>query len=142
MTQRLKAHLNGENENPPVKTITTAEFKAVATKTALKYKLTINEVDGLTQAHIHLGESDERGAPVAFLYGPSAPTGNLYKVVLKGVLTADDLIGPLKGKPFSKLLEEIDQGNTYVDVHTRKHPFSAVRGQIETECEKKKDVSV
>jgi hypothetical protein len=40
------------------------------------------------------------------------------------------LIGPLAGQPFSALLNQMQAGNTYVNVHTVQNPAGEIRGQI------------
>jgi hypothetical protein len=71
---------------------------------------------------------------VAFLY-PDAPPAQLIPgrsngVLAEGVITADDLIGPLAGQSLDDLLDQIRAGNVYVNVHTTQFPGGEVRGQI------------
>ncbi|MGH2765044.1 MAG: CHRD domain-containing protein, partial [Actinomycetota bacterium] len=39
-------------------------------------------------------------------------------VLATGTITDEDLVGPLAGQPLSALVEEIEAGNAYVNVHT------------------------
>ncbi|MBS4032130.1 MAG: CHRD domain-containing protein [Clostridiales bacterium] len=36
----------------------------------------------------------------------------------------------MEGQPFSELLNQMQAGNTYVNVHTKRHPAGEIRGQI------------
>ena len=49
-----------------------------------------------------------------------------------GVITADDLVGPLDGADLSDLIEEMRSGNTYVNVHTEAFGGGEIRGQIDS----------
>lgn len=133
------AHLSGENEVPPVRSRTTGKFEA---KTCycheLKYRLTLKKINGLTQAHIHLGREDENGPVVAFLYTSSGipgsleqnPSGKITYFVRDGCITEDDLVGPLMGRSLLDLIREMEDGNTYINVHTIQNIPGEVRGQI------------
>ena len=56
---------------------------------------------------------------MVFLYGNAAPGGGRHDGVLStGTLTAANLVGPLAGRPFSDLIDLIQSGNAYANVHT------------------------
>lgn len=125
------AILSGENEVPPVETdaIGLASFVTIQGNRAALYSLLTHGLTDVTAAHIHLGAPGENGPPVAFLFMTDEPVTQ-DGLLAAGVLTADDLIGPLEGAPLSDLLEEIAAGNTYVNVHTLAHPGGEIRGQV------------
>lgn len=128
---RFKTHLSGRNEVPPVISLATGNFKARITPEGLRYKLFTCDIKQVTQAHIHLGRPGENGPIVAFLAGPfDPPTGLVDGLLARGVITAEDLVGPLEGKPISRLYFEMLRGNTYVNVHTVRNPGGEIRGQI------------
>ena len=85
-------------------------------------------------AHIHLAAAGKSGPPVVWLYPSKAhpvKTGKVSGLLSRGAITAAQLVGPLKGKTLADLLEQIRDGNTYVNVHTRAHPGGEIRGQIQ-----------
>lgn len=51
-------------------------------------------------------------------------------ILVEGTATADDLVGPLAGSTLDDLIEEINNGNTYVNVHTVQNRPGEIRGQI------------
>ncbi|MEK4510753.1 CHRD domain-containing protein [Paenibacillus sp. FSL K6-2524] len=128
----FRAFLNGRNEVPPVKTIATgnAVFKLSANGTQLRFQFVVNNINQITQTHIHLGRRGKNGPVVAFLFGPSKFGISVKRGVVRGVLNKSDLVGPLQGKTILDLVREIERGNTYVNVHTVQHPDGEIRGQI------------
>jgi hypothetical protein len=128
------AHLSGANEVPPVDTHGQgqATFKLSEDGTQLEYELNAANLSSpILQAHIHLGPAGENGPVVAFLFGPVPAPGVVNNGRLSsGTIEANDLIGPLAGQPLSELVEAIEAGNTYVNVHTDQNGGGEVRGQI------------
>ncbi len=115
------AHLKGRNEVPARDTTAAgnAVFHLSDDGTALSYRLIVANIDNVVQSHIHVGPPGENGPVVAFLYGLVAAGGGTENGVLAtGTITAANLIGPLAGMPLSALVDEINAGNAYVNVHT------------------------
>ena len=115
------AHLKGRNEVPArdTKAAGNAVFHLSEDGTALSYRLIVANIDNVVQSHIHVGPPGENGPVVAFLYGLVAAGGGTENGVLAtGTITAANLIGPLAGEPLSALVDEINAGNAYVNVHT------------------------
>lgn len=87
--------------------------------TELRYRLIVANIDNVVAAHIHVGPEGVNGPVVALLAGPAAPGGGASNGVLAtGTITADDLVGPLAGASLSELVDLIEAGNAYVNVHT------------------------
>jgi hypothetical protein len=49
-----------------------------------------------------------------------------------GIITSDDLSGPLAGKNVSDLANIMKQGNTLVEIRTQQHENGEIRGQIQS----------
>lgn len=126
------AILSGDKEVPAVDTRATGHTKLSLTSDSAGLKYTIKEsgIDTPTAAHIHSGAPGTNGPVVAVLYpttGMEAPKDN---TLAKGMITSADLVGPLKGKTVTDLVDAIKSGNTYVNVHSKAHPDGEIRGWI------------
>lgn len=131
-----RTHLSGAEEVIPVDTRARGQaiFKLSDDGLALHYKLNVANIEDVTMAHIHLGPAGENGPAVAWLY-PAVPPpvpipGRSSGVLAAGVITAANLVGPLAGQTMADLMEAMDAGVTYVNVHTAAHPPGEIRGQI------------
>lgn len=130
--QLFFARLRGSEEVPPVRTNATgfAQFKISSDEKSIKYRLTVNDLLNFTQAHIHIGRRGENGPVVVFLFGPVDPAISVTQGVVEGIITAKDLVGPLRRKPLSILIKLMSDGRTYVNAHTTQNPEGEIRGQI------------
>lgn len=127
------AHLSGSEEVPPVQTTGTGQafFKLSMDGTSLDYKLIVANIENVTQSHIHLAPAGTNGAVVAFLFG-NVPGGvTVNGVLAEGTITASNLVGPLAGQPLSALVDYLNNGGAYVNVHTTSYPGGEIRGQIQ-----------
>ena len=96
-----------------------ATFDLSADGTQLAYKLIVANIDNVVAAHIHIAPPGVNGSVVAFLFGNAPPGGGPSNGVLaEGTITEANLVGPLAGHPFSDLIDAIQAGNAYVNVHT------------------------
>jgi hypothetical protein len=138
------AVLSGGNEIPANGSLArgVATFHLSSDGTSIDYRLIAANIENVVAAHIHLGGADVNGPVVAFLYGPAAPGGGRTDGVLaEGTITAANLVGPLAGLPLSALVDAMDAGDTYTNVHTNDGvaptntgpgdiPGGEIRGQI------------
>jgi hypothetical protein len=127
------AILEGDEEVPPVDSDAkgAAIFRTSNDGTELNYKLVVANIEDVTAAHIHLAPRGENGDIVAFLFNPETPTdGREFGILDEGTITSADLVGPLEGSTLSELIDEMEAGNTYVNVHTVEHLSGEIRGQI------------
>lgn len=111
-----------------------AEMQLSEDGSALLYTLEVYRIRDITMAHLHLGKPGTLGTPVVWLYPSSPPPelipGPFEGVLARGKITENELIGPLRGKPLSSLIEEIQAGNVYVNVHTRDHATGDICGPV------------
>jgi len=139
------AVLSGAQEVPAAETLAWGEatFTLLPDRETIQYRLVVANIWNVVASHIHLGPAGVNGPVVAFLYGPADPAGGRMDGVLAtGVITAAKLVGPLAGQPLSALVEAMQTGNAYVNVHTSDgvadeagpagdYPGGEIRGQIQ-----------
>jgi len=118
----FKATLSGNDYVPAVTTSAKGEaiFELSEDGKELSYNIIVTDIKNVTAAHIHQGKKGENGPPVALIDIKGE----------KGKITVNELMGSLKGKTVNDLIEQIEAGNAYVNIHTGKHPDGEIRGQI------------
>lgn len=125
-----------------------ARFRLNAAGDTLAYRLIVANIENVFQAHIHRAAAGVNGPIVVWLYPSTAPVpgalgqGRIDGVIARGTITAANLVGPLAGSSLAALLDEIKNGNAYVNVHTNDgvaptntgpgdFPGGEMRGQLE-----------
>jgi CHRD domain len=115
-TKTLKTKMTGKAETPtgdPNGT-GTAVVKLNPSKGKVCFTLTWHKIDTVTASHIHKGAKGTAGnVVVAFFGNPPAKHSGCVKA-------AKSLIQAIEKKP----------GDYYVNVHTKKFPAGAIRGQL------------
>lgn len=129
------AKMTGMAEVPdPVNTAATG-FTVFATgeyEQAIVFRMRIDNASGILSdvgAHIHCGAAGQNGPVVAFLAQP-VPGGYNGTVVLNGAIFSTDIIDASCGATLPELLDSMQAGNTYVNVHSEAYPGGEIRGQI------------
>lgn len=138
------AHLSAAEEVPTNESLAQGQtiLRLSSDGTELEYRLIVANLENPVAAHIHLAPEGVNGPVVAFLFGPAAPGGGRTSgVIATGTITDADLVGPLAGQSLSDLVEAIEEGNAYVNVHTNDGgpvtnepgdiPAGEIRGQID-----------
>ena len=108
-----------------------AKFQLSEDGLSLHYSLAVANIENVTASHIHLAPAGTNGGVVVFLFGPAAPAGPLAGKIAVGTITGANLINALAGQPLSALLDHMNAGNAYVNVHTSQIPGGEIRGQIQ-----------
>ncbi len=132
--RNFTATLSGDQEVPPVLTDTSgkANFHANKAETEIRFRLSLKRADGVlgaAGAHIHCAPAGVNGPVVAFLAGV-VPGGLDGKVDIRATLTVDNIVNPACGATVSDLLDAMQAGDTYVNVHSGPISSGVVRGQI------------
>ncbi len=129
------AHLSAEA--PGVESSATGEaiFKVSKDRKSIHYKLIVANINDVLMAHIHLRPEDSQNGPIVVWLYPAAPPallipGKTNGILAEGDFTADNFMGPLDGMSFSDLLNDIQAGLTYVNVHTTAYPGGEIRGTL------------
>jgi hypothetical protein len=138
------AKLSGDNELPARATPAhgVAIFHLSPDGTELRYRLNVDDISNVVASHIHLGTAEQNGPVVLFLFsGPAPGAGAFEGTISSGTATAADLTGPLAGMSLSALVEALNSGGAYVNVHTNDgvaptntgpgdFPGGEIRGQV------------
>src|ERR671930_930964 len=129
--QFFDAKLTGKDEVPAKDTKATgvAEF-TVTGANSMSYKVTVNNMEKVTAAHIHQGKVGENGPIVVTLFKTNSPSATTNGILSQGTITSAKFEGPLAGKQLSDLINMINNGEAYVNVHTQANPKGEIRGQL------------
>lgn len=142
--QRFSAKLSGSSEVPPItsKSSGIATFDLNSAGDQMKYVLNVTNINHVIAAHIHKGKITENGDIVVNLFIPAKATGEVNGTLAHSGINSTSLIGPLKGKQMSDLINLIKTGQAYVNVHTTQNPPGEVRGQISASTNTTSDTPV
>ena len=147
---RIRVKLNGLNENlVALSTPATGRFTAKINRRgvpSINYELSYEGfADGNqpTQAHIHFGQRWQNGGISVWLCAnnppiTTAPAGTQpcppAPATITGTIVAADVVGPagqgIAAGEFAELLDAIDKGVTYANVHTPSFPGGEIRAQL------------
>jgi hypothetical protein len=133
-----RTHLTGDAERPAPNDSQgqgQAIFQVSDDGSEIRFKLMVANIENVTQAHIHCCANTEGTAGVVVWLYPSGPPpqlipGRFQGVLGEGVITQSSLMGGLAGQSLSVLLDRINSGLAYVNVHTSQFPPGEIRGQI------------
>lgn len=109
----------------------TATFTLSSDGNTLHYVLTVNSLNNIIAAHIHLATASQNGSVIVPLFTGPAKTGSFSGTLVEGDITAANLAGSLAGHPLSDLIDDIKNSMCYVNVHTTAFPAGEIRGQIQ-----------
>jgi len=130
------ARLTGASEVPPVQTNASgfADLDVEmedGQQRVVDYHIYVNDIERITQAHIHQGNSSENGPIIVPLFNASAtPTGPVTGQLAEGHITAANFEGPLQGKQLDDLIALMQNETAYVNVHTGQNPQGEIRGTV------------
>jgi hypothetical protein len=129
------ARLTGASEVPPVQTIASGladlDVEIEDGQRVVDYQLSVSNISGVTQAHIHQGNSSENGPIIVPLFNASNPTGPVTGQIAEGQITAANFVGPLQGRQLDDLIALMQNGTAYVNVHTEQNPQGEIRGTVQ-----------
>lgn len=124
----FSARLSGQGEVPPVQTIANGTADLVPTNGSINYFVNTTNLEGIAAAgHIHLAPPGQNGPIAVTLFNITSPQDQSY---FNGNFTGKRLEGPMQGNPLSELIGAMNNGTSYVNVHTKQNPNGEIRGQI------------
>ena len=132
--QTFSATLSGENEVPPTESNSTGvalfEQSTGDDGQEVAYSVNLTGFDDIVAAHIHSGNEGENGSIVATLSEGEEADGDSVELQFTGDIQSNDLEGPLEDSDIADLVDLMNNGSAYVNVHTEIYPDGAIRGQI------------
>jgi hypothetical protein len=123
------ARLSGRQEVPPVVSTAGGDATVVidATKTSIQVTVTFSGfTTALTAAHIHVGLVGEDG-PIIFPLASGAFASPLVVTLTEAAFTPQPTAGITT---FSQAVSAIQEGRTYVNLHTTAFQDGEIRGQV------------
>ncbi|MGA7141061.1 MAG: CHRD domain-containing protein [Nitrososphaeraceae archaeon] len=127
--QKFITSLTGDQEVPPSGSAAKGSAWFKPNNDSMWYIIDVTGLDTVMEAHMHIGKSGQNGDPVVMLFH-SGPTGPLNGTLIQGSFSAAELYGPMSGKTISYLLDKMNKGGAYVNIHTGSFPNGEIRGQI------------
>ena len=128
--QKFTAKLTAKEEVPPNDSPATGMAWVTPSEKEVSFKVNVTDIDKATAAHIHLGEKGKNGPVVVTLFKSDTPTELKNGTLGEGNFTANNFEGPMKGKGLNDLVTAMQNGSTYVNVHTTDMPDGEIRGQL------------
>ena len=134
-----KADLSGYEEVPAVSSTGsgTLRLKVDDANQLVEYELSYENLEGTTTtaSHIHFGQKGVNGGVMVFFCGGGGrPACTNTSGTFSGTFSAADVLGPsaqgIAAMEFAEVVAAIRAGQTYVNVHTNKHPGGEIRGQV------------
>ncbi|ADH86934.1 CHRD domain-containing protein [Desulfurivibrio alkaliphilus] len=102
----------------------------------LVYQLEVVALEDAFMSHLQYGGPEDRYGPIVVWLFPEdgkrreVVEGRFDGVLAQGEIRAQDLQGPLAGQELAALLQAIEEGMIFADVHTRRHVPGELRGHV------------
>ena len=131
----FNANLSGGTLSPSVNTVATGTAKFnLDSNGNMAYNIDVKNLKGVIGAHISL----QNGTDLAQVFNPyvqvngrsEIPTGQVNGQLSKGIITENDLSGPLSGKNVTDLATLMKNNSAYVVVRTIAHEKGEIQGVI------------
>lgn len=134
-TQPIHAFLNGPSAGSDSSAIGRVVMNVEPDNASVSFSLEVINLNNVTQAHIHVAaEAGGNGDPAVWLYPSAPPTelkdGSFHGILNQGTFSQADLTGQLEGLTIGELLNAIDEGRAYVNVHTEGVASGEIRGWL------------
>ncbi len=124
---KFNAKLSAQEEVPPTDSKATGMAEFTPSGESVSYNVNATDIQGVTAGHIHSAEKGLNGEVIVTLFKFDSPQNQVSE---NGNITADKLEGPMEGKTISDLQNAMNNGTTYVNIHTEQNPNGEIRGQI------------
>jgi len=130
----FEASLTGAAERPdPVTTDATGSAFIDVDGTTVRFRVEVEDIADVTMAHIHVGGTAVAGPIVVELFnaGGNPESFTTREVLAEATFTQEDVQAASGIATLDALIDAMEGGTTYVNVHTTANPAGEIRGQIE-----------
>lgn len=131
--REFEERLSGANEAPPVETNASGFADFEVEGNGMDYDIDVLSMEGITQAYMNQGNPNESGPVIVTLFNSWNPTGIINGELVDEIITSANLEGELQGQQLSDLIALMNNGQTYVNVHSQEFPDGEIRGTIEVD---------
>jgi CHRD domain len=132
--ERFSATLAGTSVVPATTSTSAGTLTLEARDSTLGFSLSITNMTGVTQAHLHSAAAGANGATLVWLLPVNGNNAQTPSVTLDGVISLGDIAPSwVRGSPrlaMDSVKALMRAGKVYVDVHTSAFTNGEVRGQI------------
>lgn len=130
----FNATLAGATVVPATTSASTGSITFEARDSTLSFKLSVTNMGGITQAHLHTAAAGANGATLVWLLPVNGNNAQSPSVTLDGVISLGD-ISPswVRGTPrlaMDSVKALMRAGRVYVDVHSSTFTNGELRGQV------------
>lgn len=134
--ERFSATLGGGSVVPATTSTNTGSIilQSAPGDTTLAFSLSVVNMGGITQAHLHLAAAGANGATIAWLLPVNGNAAQSPSVTLDGVISLGDIEPSwVRGSPrlaMDSVKSLLRAGRLYVDVHSSTFTAGEIRGQV------------
>lgn len=135
-SEKFTARLTGDQEVPPRDTQASGrtEFRLDDDDdddmAALEFRLRVANISNVTAAHIHCAPEGVNGPVGVTLFRGTTGSGRFSGTLARGTITSPDAGNACGWTTLDQVIDAMEDGNTYVNVHTTQFPGGELRGQI------------
>jgi CHRD domain-containing protein len=123
------AQMTGAGEVPAVQTNASGTATFTRTGDTFVFTIQVQNMVGVTGAHIHMGAAGSNGGVVVPLFGNEVGIDIANGMLVSASFSAADLIAST-GATMASLTSMMSAGGAYVNVHTLANPPGEIRGQL------------
>lgn len=128
---KFVTHLSGDNEVPMRETNATGQaiVKISDDETMIHYRLIVANIENVRAAHFHDAPAGSTSGVVIGLFMGPKIEGRFEGVLAEGYITAESFEEDGESM-LAKLIQDMRDGNIYINVHTDRYPSGELRGQL------------
>ena len=133
-SEKFSAALAGSSVVPATTSTSSGSITFEARDSTLSYSLSVANMGGITQAHLHTAASGANGATIVWLLPVNGNSAQAPSVTLDGVISIGD-IAPAWVRSSPRIAMDsvkalMRAGKVYVDVHSSTFTNGELRGQV------------